>query len=99
MNTFPIIAVLTVCMSFAILRATFDDLREAPLNLEAVTRPEAVPKLIPVAARRSESAPVPGSIWLANEGLLDRELASADPIGAWLDRYLTPPTDYVPPTD
>jgi hypothetical protein len=30
--------------------------------------------------------------------LLDRELASADPVGAWLDRYLTPPSDYVPPT-
>jgi hypothetical protein len=27
----------------------------------------------------------------ADEGLLDHELASADPIDAWLDRYLTPP--------
>ena len=26
----------------------------------------------------------------ANEGLLDRDLLSADPIGAWLSRYLTP---------
>ena len=26
----------------------------------------------------------------ANEGLLDHELLSTDPIGAWLSRYLTP---------
>jgi len=29
----------------------------------------------------------------ADEGLLDTDLASADPIRAWLDRYLTPPTN------
>jgi hypothetical protein len=99
MNAFPIIAAFTACVSIAILVASFDDLREAPLNLEAVARPEAARQLIPVAARRGESAPMPGSIWHANEGLLDRELASSDPIGAWLDRYLTPPSDTVPPTD
>jgi hypothetical protein len=51
-----------------------------------------------ITARDGEGAAVPGSIMEANEGLLDRELASADPIGAWLDRYLTPPSDDVPPT-
>ena len=92
MNVFPLVAAFTICISFAILVASFDDLREAPLNLEAVTRPETAHKLVPVSAR-SESAPRPNSILEANEGLLDRELASADPIRAWLDRYLTPPTD------
>jgi hypothetical protein len=29
----------------------------------------------------------------ADEGLLDSELASQDPIGAWLTRYLTPAED------
>jgi hypothetical protein len=35
--------------------------------------------------------PAPASaIDHADEGLLDHELASEDPITAWLDRYLTP---------
>jgi hypothetical protein len=32
------------------------------------------------------------TIWKANEGLLDSELASGNPAQAWLDRYLTPPS-------
>ena len=40
-----------------------------------------------------DATPTPSSILEANEGLLDRELASDDPVGAWLDRYLTPPAD------
>jgi hypothetical protein len=75
MNTFPILAAFTICVSLAILRASFDDLREAPLALDLSAEHKA------------------------NEGLLDHELASADPIQAWLDRTLTPPADYFPPTD
>jgi hypothetical protein len=69
MNAFPILAGFTACISFAILRASFDDLREAPVAFEA------------------------------NEGLLDHELASPDPIQAWLDRRLTPPADCFPPAE
>ena len=69
MKTFPILAAFTICASFTILRASFDDPR----------------------AR--------GSILEANEGLLDHELASADPIQAWLDRTLTPPADYFPSSE
>lgn len=97
MNAF--IAAFTICFSLAILSASFNDLREAPLSPDAVAGAAAARKLIPVAARAGENAPAPSSIWQANEGLLDHELASADPIGAWLDRTLTPPSDYVPPID
>jgi hypothetical protein len=71
MNAFPIFAVLTIGISGAILRASFDDLRAAPLALD-VTGKTALE---------------------ANEGLLDHELASEDPINAWLGRYLTPSAD------
>jgi hypothetical protein len=34
MNSFPILAAFTICVSLAILRASFDDLREAPLTVD-----------------------------------------------------------------
>jgi hypothetical protein len=82
MNAFPYLAVFTVCASFAVLRASFEDLREAPLALGVTTAHERT-----VPARRPRPTPAE-----ADDGLLDQELASADPINAWLDRYLTPPT-------
>ena len=95
MNVFPFIAAFTACVSIAILAASFDDLREAPLAFDARTERDAtVRQLVAAAALRREATPgpMPTTINEANEGLLDRELASADPIQAWLDRYLTPPT-------
>ena len=71
MNAFPILAVLTIGISVAILRASFGDLRETPRALDA-------------------PPPLQITISDANEGLLDHELASDDPINAWLGRYLTP---------
>jgi hypothetical protein len=91
MNTFPILAAFTICASIAILSATFNDLREKPIMLDAAIRTEAARKLVPVALRSGPSTPRPNTILVANEGLLDHEVASADPIQAWLDRYLLPP--------
>ena len=62
------------------LRASFEDLRAAPLDLDA--RTESSP-LRQAPARQA-------TIDEANEGLLDTELASEDPINAWLSRYLAP---------
>jgi len=99
MNSFPFLAAFTVCASFAILRATFDDLREVPQaqGLGAEHAAAAQRLLASVAP-----SPLPAktvSIREANEGLLDHELAGADPIQAWLDRMLTPPADYFPPAE
>jgi len=103
MNAFPYLAVFTICISFAVLRASFDDLREAPLALATAAAQERVAtarKLRLAGALRSTpvSSVRPKPLWRgqeplrgADEGLLDHELASADPIDAWLDRYLTPP--------
>jgi hypothetical protein len=91
MNAFPLLAALTLCVSFVVLCATFDDLRDAPLTLDRSTVPlretTAHKLLMPAGA-----AWTPSTIQAADEGLLDRELAGDDPIQAWLDRYLTPPT-------
>ena len=94
MNAFPFIAAFTACVSIAILTASFDDLREAPLTFDArAERDATVRQLVAAAVLRREATPgpVPTTIGEANEGLLDHELASADPVQAWLDRYLTPP--------
>jgi hypothetical protein len=96
MNAFPYLAAFTICISAAILRASFDDLRAAPLALDAIPAEAraAVGRVRLTGALRPTLAtarPAAGSIDEANEGLLDHELASEDPIGAWLDRYLTPP--------
>jgi|UPI00047F3861 hypothetical protein len=90
MNTFPLLAAFTICVSFAILSASFDDLREAPLTLDRAA-PLGVSAAMPATATRH--APAPSTIDEANEGLLDRELASLDPVEAWLDRHLTPATN------
>jgi hypothetical protein len=90
MNAFPLLAAFTLCVSFAVLCASFDDLREAPLTFDRSTVPTreiAAHRPLPAGASWT-----PSTIYEANEGLLDRELASDDPIQAWLDRYLTPPT-------
>jgi hypothetical protein len=89
MNAFPLLAAFTLCVSFAVLCATFDDLREAPQTLvrSAVPMRGIAEKPMPAGASWT-----PSTTYEANEGLLDRELASDDPIQAWLDRYLTPPT-------
>jgi hypothetical protein len=52
-----------------------------------------------MVARNQTSPTQRHAIMEANEGLSDHELASADPIQAWLDRTLTPPADYIPPRD
>ena len=77
MNAFPMLAGLNLCVSLAALRATFTGLRETPRVLDTTTKTRSLRAAIDEA----------------NEGLLDRELASDDPIGAWLDRYLTPTAD------
>ncbi len=99
MNSFPLLAVFTLCVSLAILTASFHDLREAPLTLDTAADQEAERELIAMVARDQPSANQPLAIMEANEGLTDHELASADPIQAWLDRTLTPPADYIPPRD
>jgi hypothetical protein len=100
MNSFPLLAAFTLCVSLAILTASFHDLREAPLTSDAAADQEAERELIAMVAR-VQTSPMqrPHAIMEANEGLSDRELASADPIQAWLDRTLTPPADYIPPRD
>ena len=88
MYTFTLFAAVTLCVSFAVLQASFEDMRAAPLAIERAGAPlrhlaeDAMPTRI---TRRLDM------IQEANEGLLDRELASADPLQAYLDRYLTPP--------
>ena len=99
MNSFPLVAAFTLCVSLAILTASFHDLREAPLTLDTVADQEAERELIAMVAR-NQAAPTQQHVFMeANEGLSDHELASADPIQAWLDRTLTPPADYIPPRD
>jgi hypothetical protein len=99
MNAFPYLAAFTICVSVAILHASFADLREAPFGLDAIRAEErgTAARIIRLASvlRPSPATATPsaGSIDAANEGLLDHELASADPINTWLDRYLTPPTE------
>jgi hypothetical protein len=96
MNAFPLLAAFTLCVSFAVLRATFDDLREAPMTLDLGTvamREIAAHKLVPAGTAWTPSTLHPSTSYGADEGLLDRDLASDDPIQAWLDRYLTPPTE------
>jgi hypothetical protein len=99
MNSFPLLAAFTLCVSLAILTASFQDLREAPLTMDAAADQAAERELIAMVARNQTSATQRHSIMEANEGLSDHELASADPIQAWLDRTLTPPADYIPPRD
>jgi hypothetical protein len=91
MNTFPILAAFTLCASFAILSATFDDLRETPFMLDAAAKSEAAARLLPAGLEKGTRTPLPDITVDASEGLMDHELASADPLQAWLDRYLTPP--------
>jgi hypothetical protein len=102
MNAFPILAALTIGISFAILCASFQDLRSGPLALDVSdeTNPlraerEALAQQFALASAPARPKPgtVPGTIYEANEGLLDHELASEDPINAWLSRYLTPAAD------
>jgi hypothetical protein len=89
MNAFPLLAAFTICVSFAVLSASFDDLREAPLTLDrSAARMREIFLHQPTPAGAAWS---PRTLGDANEGLLDRELASADPVQGWLDRYLTPP--------
>jgi hypothetical protein len=100
MNTFPILAAFTICVSLAILRASFNDLREAPVTLDLRAEREAVARKLrasPLPGRMPQARPAAGVE--ANEGLLDHELASADPIQAWLDRALALPADYFPPAE
>lgn len=103
MNAFPILAALTIGISFMILRASFEDLREAPQALDVTQesnplrseRDALAQRLAFASAARASglAAPTAGTIYEANEGLLDHELASDDPIQAWLSRYLTPSAD------
>jgi hypothetical protein len=106
MNGFPILAVLTIGISVAILQASFNDLREAPLSVdvtgasnplrdqrEAVARQLALAQQLALANTPWTPAPPTRTIYEAYEGQLDRELASKDPTNAWLSRYLTPAAD------
>ena len=95
MNAFPILAAFTICVSIAILVNSFDDLREAPFPIDARAERDATARqqIVANALRRKPTAgTMPATISEANEGLLDHELVSADPVQAWLDRYLTPPS-------
>lgn len=92
MNAFPLLAALTLSVSFVVLQASFRELAEAPLTLDAGAKAELLslergakpmPGIVPAAASRRDLAE-------ADADLLDHELASADPLQAWLDRYLTP---------
>ena len=89
MNAFPLLAAFTICVSFAVLSASFDDLREAPLTLDRSA--SHLRRIFPEQPTPAGVAWSPGTLGDANEGLLDRELASADPVQAWLECYLTPP--------
>ncbi len=91
MNAFPLLAVFTLCVSFAVLSASFNDLREAPLAHDPKAEPMRIFAALP--SPPANPAPERSTVYEANEGLLDRELASADPIEAWLERYLTPPAN------
>ncbi|MDQ7251461.1 hypothetical protein [Dongia sedimenti] len=92
MNAFPLLAAVTLCVSALVLHASFRELAEAPLALDAGAKAELLslerganrrPGFVLADAARRDLAE-------ADEGLLDHELASADPLQAWLDRYLTP---------
>jgi hypothetical protein len=89
MNAFPLLAAFTICVSIAVLSASFDDLREAPFTHDRGAGRE----LFPPQPTPAGAAWTPSTLGEANEGLLDRELASADPVQAWLERYLTPPAN------
>lgn len=99
MNGFPLLAAFTICISLAILTASFNDLREAQPRFDTAADQEATRALMAAVAYGQPPATPPNSILEANEGLSDHELASADPIQAWLDRTLTPPAGTVPPRD
>jgi hypothetical protein len=98
MNAFPLLAAVTICVSFAVLYASFEDLREAPLNLDRSTAPMreiAARRIMPSGLlRKAALPPLPDHLLEANEGLLDQDLASDDPVQSWLDRYLTRPADF-----
>jgi hypothetical protein len=99
MNSFPILAAFTICVSLAILWASFNDLREAPVALDLRTERGAAAQKLLASVTPHRLPAQPDSMLEANEGLLDHELAGADPIQAWLDRTLTFPTDYFPPAE
>ena len=95
MNAFPLLAAVTLCVSFAVLYVSFQDLREPPLALDRSTVPmrEMAARRQPSVLLRKAALPVvPGNALQAEEGLLDHDLASEDPLQSWLDRYLTPPS-------
>ncbi len=110
MNAFPLLAAMTLCISFAVLYASFEDLREGPLTLDPGTAPMreiAARRLLtrgtgpggrtpghagPGSLLRKAVLPaLPHNMLDSDEGLLDHEIASEDPLQSWLDRYLTPP--------
>ncbi len=99
MNAFPLLAAFTLCVSFAVLYASFQDLRESPLTLDpgtAPTREIAARRLAPSEGQgnllhKAALSPLPDHAIEAQEGLLDRDLTSDDPLQSWIDRYLTPP--------
>ena len=96
MNAFPLLAAVTLFVSFAVLYASFQDLREAPLTLDRKTVPTrevAAGRQMPSSLlHRVALPPLPDHLLEANEGLSDQDLTSDDPLQSWLDRYLTPPS-------
>ncbi len=81
MNPFPLFAALTVGVSFTVLGASLETPGDEPFALDpAVPRP----------ARATAFDGGAGSFAGVDEGPLDHELLSADPVNAWLARYLTP---------
>lgn len=92
MNAFPLLAAFTLCVSAVVLHASFRELAAAPVALDAQAKAALL-----VLERGADPRPgrvpadvAPRDLAGADEGLLDHELASADPVQAWLDRYLTP---------
>ena len=86
MKLFPLFAAFSVGLSFGSLRTSFDELKHEPFILGTGAEDD----LMHIPSR----PPARGvAFGVADEGMLDSELSSEDPIAAWLGRYLTPAND------
>ena len=97
MNTFPFVLTSIIPSRLLALRAILKAATSGSINEGLGIReiPEArVPPQILAIVRSGEPEGKLNNLLEANEGLLDSELASADPFQTWLDRYLTPPTQF-----
>ena len=84
MKDFPLFAAFSVGLSLGSLRTSFDELWQKPFILGADAQEDPLHKPFRAPAREV-------AFGAADDGMLDSELSSEDPIAAWLGRYLTPP--------